>query len=91
MLLFSAGATAGKASDEYTLGSQDRLRISLTEISSSSGEIRPRLDGEFTVDAAGDVAIPLLGNIKAAGMSASEFATSIHRSFKRRCGWSILP
>ncbi|WP_281438331.1 polysaccharide biosynthesis/export family protein [Rhizobium sp. 007] len=84
VLLFSAGATAGKASDEYTLGSQDRLRISLTEISSSSGEIRPRLDGEFTVDAAGDVAIPLLGNIKAAGMSASEFATSIASQFQAK-------
>ncbi len=80
----SGVASAASAADGYMLTSQDKLRVSVSEISSATGEIRTRLSGDFTIDAAGDVAIPLLGNIKAAGLSAAQFATSISLQFQAK-------
>lgn len=84
ILFFLGSVPSVDAADGYVLDFQDKVRISVSEISSASGEVRVRLNGEFVVDAEGDVAIPSLGNIKAAGMSPSAFATSISLQFQAK-------
>ena len=44
---------------EYTLGTGDRLRLTVFN--------EPTLSGEFEVDASGVISVPLIGNIKALG------------------------
>lgn len=59
--LFSENATAGSF---YRLGSGDRLAISVFG--------HPDLSGEFEVDASGEIAYPLLGQVSARGHTLEE-------------------
>lgn len=76
------GACSGPAADEimppttttaeiasYRLGSGDHVRVTVY------GE--PNLSGEFTVDGRGSVALPLIGNVSAAGSNAGELEKKI--------------
>ena len=54
---------------EYRLGAEDRLRIAVYEY--------PNLDGEYLVGASGAVALPLLGEVPAAGSTPAELADAI--------------
>ena len=53
----------------YRLGSGDHVRLTVY------GE--PNLSGEFTVDGRGGVALPLIGNVKAAGLNAAQFEKKV--------------
>ncbi len=57
-------ARVADASDLYTLGPGDRLRITVY------GE--ETLTGEYGITGAGDVSFPLIGNVKAAGRSVED-------------------
>jgi polysaccharide export outer membrane protein len=58
----SAGMTSSDA--DYHLGSGDRVRVSVF------GE--PSLSGDYQVDGLGKLAFPLVGQVKAGGLTASE-------------------
>ena len=53
----------------YKLGSGDRIRLIVY------GE--PNLSGEFTVDGRGGLSLPLIGNLKAQGLTAGELEKQI--------------
>lgn len=53
----------------YRLGTGDRLRITVYN--------EARLSGEFDVDSAGNVSVPLIGNVPAAGRTSAELAAEI--------------
>lgn len=55
-------ATDASASVEYVFGTGDRLRLTVFN--------EPTLSGEFEVNSAGMISIPLIGNIKAQGETA---------------------
>ena len=55
--------------DTYLLGSGDRLRVSVF------GE--PDLSGEFEVDGSGVVSLPLIGELRAAGLSVRQFENTL--------------
>ncbi len=59
-----AASLAGPGS-AYMLGTGDKLRVTVY------GE--PDLSGEFEVDSSGDVRLPLIGQVRAAGMSVHDF------------------
>ena len=59
----------------YALGSGDQVRI-LT-----FGE--QQLTGDFRVDAEGDIALPLVGNIHAAGLTPKQFETAVARALSQ--------
>ncbi len=75
----STGQTAGARTAEptaqaqtataYTLGSSDRLRITVFG--------HPDLSGEFEVDGTGSISMPLIGQVKAEGLATSELEKSI--------------
>jgi protein involved in polysaccharide export with SLBB domain len=58
-------ASAGGEVPDYTLGTADKLRVIVF------GE--EALTGEFVVGSAGRVALPLIGEVQAAGLSISQF------------------
>ncbi len=54
---------------EYVLGTGDRLRLTVFN--------EPTLSGEFEIDASGDISIPLIGSIKAAGITQRQLEQAI--------------
>ena len=65
----AATATATAASAAYTLGPGDKLRITVF------GE--QNLSGDYQVSGAGNVSMPLIGDVRAAGMSAPAFTEAV--------------
>ncbi|PZR08759.1 MAG: polysaccharide export protein [Azospirillum brasilense] len=60
----------------YRLGVGDEIRVT------TFGE--DQLGGEFRVNDAGNIAFPLLGSVKAAGLTSSELSTQLAAEMKRR-------
>ncbi|WP_238185438.1 polysaccharide biosynthesis/export family protein, partial [Methylobacterium trifolii] len=77
----------------YTLGPQDKLRIKVVEWRSSIGQFFEwtPLVGEFVISGAGDLSLPLIGEIKAAGLRTDELAAEIARRLRERVGLVDLP
>jgi polysaccharide export outer membrane protein len=65
----NGAADASNAIASYTLGIGDKLRITVFN--------EDTLSGEFTVDSSGSVAMPLIGNMKAAGMTQRQLEETI--------------
>lgn len=63
-LPFAAGAADATDAKNYTLGSGDKIRVTVF------GE--PYLSGEFTVNANGTVSLPLIEPVAVAGMTLSQ-------------------
>ncbi|MBB6468481.1 protein involved in polysaccharide export with SLBB domain [Aminobacter lissarensis] len=81
LLGFSGKPLADTA--EYELGPQDRLRIHVSEW--------PALTGELSVGASGDILMPMLGQVRAKGLSAPELATSIASRLKAKANLQQTP
>lgn len=62
------------ASGEYILGPDDQVRII------TFGE--EQLTGEFRVDAAGDIALPLVGTVHAAGLTPHQLTDAITKTLR---------
>lgn len=62
-------AAGSDAPPEYLLGTGDRIRLNVFNEAS--------LSGEFEVDASGMISIPLIGSVKAAGLSQRQLEQSI--------------
>lgn len=60
----------------YRLGPEDQLRITVFN--------DPRLTGEFRISDAGTLALPLVGTVRAAGLTTDELEQAIEREMKRR-------
>ncbi len=75
----STGQTAGareatpnaltQVASAYTLGSSDRIRVTVFG--------HPDLSGEFEVDGTGSISLPLIGQKKALGLATAQLETSI--------------
>jgi len=65
-----SGQTAAlKADDNYRLGSGDRVRVTVYG--------QPELTGEYAVDGSGQMSYPLVGQIRAGGMTAHELEKAL--------------
>lgn len=81
LLPSAANAVGGTATDSYTLGAGDKLRVLVFN--------EPDLSGEFTVDSDGGMAMPLIGEVKAAGLTVRQLETAIANTLKR--GYMVDP
>lgn len=63
------------ANVDYTLGSGDKLRVIVY------GE--PDLSGEFDISGSGTVALPLIGQVRAQGLTLSQFETAIENALEQ--------
>ncbi|TIO09461.1 MAG: sugar ABC transporter substrate-binding protein [Mesorhizobium sp.] len=81
------GASAASAK-EYVLGPQDKLRIKVYEWRASRDTIFAwgALNDEYTVGPNGSISLPLVGEIKAAGLTTGEIANSIGNSLMKNVG-----
>lgn len=61
--------TQAQIATAYTLGSSDRLRVTVFG--------HPDLSGEFEVDGSGSISLPLVGQIRAQGLSTPALEASI--------------
>lgn len=68
-LAFGLSAFTDPALSDYRLAPADKVRIEVF------GE--PALGGDFTLDGRGRIALPLIGEVQAAGLSASELQAAV--------------
>lgn len=91
-----ASALAGPvaaAPEAYRLGPEDRVRLKVTEWRAARGESYEweALTGEFLIDAGGRLALPLLGEVSAGGMTTSELSGLVAEALQRRVGLVSRP
>jgi polysaccharide export outer membrane protein len=75
LLLLLLSAPAGADSNEYRLGTGDRVRVTVF------GD--DQLSGEFQVSAAGTIAMPLIGEVEARGHTTSELEGLVAERLKQ--------
>lgn len=63
------------AKAEYTLGSEDKIRLTVF------GE--QQLSGEFQVDSTGSVSLPLIGEVRAGGLTLRQFEAGVSAKLKQ--------
>lgn len=83
-----AAAMQSVSANEYRLGAQDKLRITLSAWRPATAEVFSwsALNGEYSVGASGLVSLPLIGDVPAAGATTSELARDISERLKDRIG-----
>jgi protein involved in polysaccharide export with SLBB domain len=86
------GATNAQ-SEDYKLGPQDRVRLRVDERHSATSEVLEwqALTGEYSIGAAGEISLPLIGKLKAAGLTTDQLAEAIGGQIRDRTGLSIAP
>ena len=94
--LYAVAALAGVASlmfieahaDEYRLGVMDKVRVKVLEWRASQEALHEwtAMNGEFVVGASGTVAMPLIGEVPAAGLRPEELAQTIEERLQKRVG-----
>jgi polysaccharide export outer membrane protein/exopolysaccharide production protein ExoF len=77
--LTSSHAATPTGGDSYRLGVDDKLRIKVYEWRNSVGEVHEwsALIDEFTVGPSGDLSLPLIGSVPAAGKTTEALAEAI--------------
>jgi protein involved in polysaccharide export with SLBB domain len=75
-------------SDDYVVGRQDKLKLKVYEWRASRDEIFEwaAFNGEVIVGPSGKIALPLIGEIRAAGSTTSDLASHIGATLKARIG-----
>jgi len=73
-VLTAAAAPADAPADSYQLGSGDKIHLVVFGQSD--------LSGDFVVDGTGNVQLPLVGQVKAAGLSSVEFEKEVVQAYR---------
>ena len=78
---------------QYRLGPQDKLNIRVGEWRASRADVYEwkLLNGEFIVDASGNLSLPLLGGVKAQGLTPAELSNRISDRLQARVGLADRP
>lgn len=89
----TAALAAVSAAPDYRLGVGDQLRIRVFEWRAATGDVHQwdALKGEYAVGADGSIAMPLLGTIKASGLTTTQLADAISDELQSRLKLSIRP
>ena len=91
LLLFCLGRPAAAHAEEYRLGPQDKIRVSVVEWFAGTNELRSPLTGEYTVSPDGMISLPLLGDTSAAGLDLPALAKAISQKLQARLSLKELP
>ncbi|EPE96493.1 polysaccharide biosynthesis/export family protein [Rhizobium grahamii] len=92
-ILASLVASHSEAAQDYLLGPQDVLRIRVYEWRPSTGapfEWVP-LTGEFVISAAGNLSLPIIGTVPAAGKTLEQVSESIGTRLQNQVGLQKRP
>ena len=90
--LFFLGA-GNAQSEEYKLGPQDKVRLRVDERHSATNEVFEwqALSGEYFVGAAGEMSLPLIGKLNAAGLTTDQLSEAIGAQVRDRTGLTTAP
>lgn len=96
LLVLSLGGRTLAAENQfgdYRLGPQDKLEIRVHDIRTGTGEAHQwaAFDGEFIVDAKGNVSLPLIGEVLAGGGTTAELASALAARVQAKVGLAQLP
>src|SRR5262245_47855693 len=89
-----SGGLAGPAgSNDYVLGSQDKVRLKVFEWRASRDEIFEwtAFNAEYTVGQGGKISLPLVGDVVAAGRSPTDLSQAIGQALQARIGLAEAP
>ncbi len=86
-------ASASDAAEAYRLGPQDELQIKVFDLRQGTGEAFQwkAFEGTFAVGAAGQLSLPLVGDLPAEGKTVDELAKAVAASLQSRVGLTALP
>lgn len=87
------GVTVNNGEAEYLLGPLDKVRLRVLEYRASRDEIYEwtPLGNEYTIGPSGRIAIPLIGEINAAGHTTASLSGEIAERLKQRIGLAVRP
>jgi polysaccharide export outer membrane protein len=68
-----------EAGAQYTLGSGDEITISLSDVA----ELQDAFDGPFVLDSDGEVSVPMVGRLHAAGLTVLQLQDTIRDGLKK--------
>ncbi len=97
VLTMAIGAQCGAAparADEagrYRLGPEDHLMLKVWDLRNGDPYQWVALTGEFVIGADGTVSLPLVGELKAQGLSTADLAAEIGRALQSKVGLSSKP
>ncbi|MCH9808035.1 MAG: polysaccharide biosynthesis/export family protein [Alphaproteobacteria bacterium] len=85
-------ATADSQFD-YIISQQDKLRISVHQWQPSRASVFEweALTGEYKVGPTGNIALPIIGQIRAVGRTADEVGKAVGKALKARIGLASVP
>ncbi|WP_193227671.1 polysaccharide biosynthesis/export family protein [Aureimonas psammosilenae] len=77
----------------YRIVSEDKIMLRVVEWSSTEAKYQAweAVNGEYTVDGSGNTAIPLVGEVKAQGLTTTELSAAISDALSRNGGSSMRP
>ena len=96
--VFAAGGRTASgveppAEDEYQLDSMDKVRLRIFEWRPSLDQVHEwkALNDEYTVGANGAISLPLIGNIRARGLTPSDLGRNVGIRMQQRIGVAEVP
>src|SRR3954465_1072836 len=94
MVSIGSQAATPVPSDPYRLGPDDRLRIRVYEWRDMYGQVHQdwaALNDEFTVGPTGELSLPLVGSVSAAGQTMESVTTAISDRLQIAAGMETRP
>jgi exopolysaccharide production protein ExoF len=87
-VMLAALAAVPAQSEEYRLGTMDKLRIRVVEWQTAEGAVRdwPAISGDYTVGPSGNISVPFVGEMPATGKTTSEIADVISEDLQQKFG-----
>lgn len=87
VILAALTAVSAQAAD-YQLGAMDKLRIRVAEWQTAEGAVRDwsTISGDYTVGPSGNISLPLVGEMAAAGKTTSEIGQEISETLQQKFG-----
>jgi len=87
-MMLPALAPVPAQSEEYRLGTMDKLRIRVVEWQTAEGAVRDwaTISGDYTVGPAGTISLPFVGETPATGKTTSEIAETISEALQQKFG-----
>ena len=90
-LVPSLSARADQTKPSYRLGPEDHLMLKVWDLRNGDPYQWVALTGEFVVGADGAVSLPIVGELRAQGLSTGDLATEIGRALQAKVGLSTKP
>ncbi len=91
--LMLMATSASMAADGYRLDAMDKLRIRVAEWQSAEGAVRDwaTISGDYSVNPAGEVSLPFVGELGVRGKTTTEVATAIAAGLQQKLGLPDRP